>query len=335
MKTVELQRFGSDGLVLVERPAPRPGPGEVLVRVLAVSLNYRDIEILEGRYGMPVSLPLVPTSDAVGEVVELGDGVKQFALGEHVNTVFLPDWQEGEFRGEYFRHQLGSSVRGVLQEFIVAREAALVHAPRHLGPEAATLPIAALTAWNSLREAAVIPGQTVLVIGTGGVSLFALQLARAFGAKTIAVTGSSRKGERLKQCNADEVIYSASVPEWGECVRSLTGGRGRADVILEVGGGETLAQSTIALKVGGFIAVVGYLGSSQATLDVRALFIGKRARLHGQTVGSRAHLEELIRAIEAHEVRPVIDSSFPVTRAAEAYQRARSREAFGKVLITL
>lgn len=334
MRALELQKWGVEGLAPVDVPRPTPARGEVLVRVQAVSLNYRDVEILEGQYGMPVALPIVPASDAVAEVVETGEGVTRFKVGDRVNTVFMPDWQEGEFRADYFRNQLGSSVRGVLQEYLVLPETALVRAPMHLGAEAATLPIAAVTAWNALRDARAIPGQTVLILGTGGVALFSLQLAQLFGARTILVTTHPEKVARVQALGADEVIDTRSVPNWGERVLDLTGGRG-ADVIIEVGGGKTLAQSSAALKVGGYVAVVGYLGGPEVSFDLRTLFIGKRAQLHGHTVGSRASFEEMNRAIELHRLQPVIDSTYRLENAAAAYEKARSGDTFGKVLITL
>lgn len=333
MRVVELQSWGVEGLQLTERAPPNPARGEVLVRVIAASLNYRDIEILEGRYGMPVSLPVVPLSDAVGEVVELGEGTTRFAVGDRVNTVFMPDWQDGEFRGDCFRHQLGSSVRGVLQEILAVPETALVHAPSHLDAEAASLPIAAVTAWNALQDANVQAGQTVVAIGTGGVALFSLQLAQLFGARTIVVTSNPRKLAKVQALGVSAAIDASIEPNWGARVLELTQGQG-ADVIIEVGGGSTLAQSTAALKVGGYIALIGYLGGAEVKLDLRALFIGKRARVHGHTVGSRASFEQLNRALERHRIRPVIDSTFTLERAAAAYERARSKEAFGKVLIT-
>jgi NADPH:quinone reductase-like Zn-dependent oxidoreductase len=334
MKAIELQRFGRKGLSLVARPEAPLGPGEVRVRVLAASLNYRDIEILEGRYGMPVSLPIVPLSDSVGEVVEIGDGVTRFALGDRVNPIFFPDWVDGEFRADYFKHQPGSSADGVLQELVTVPESALVRAPANLGVEGATLPVAALTAWNVLRDADIIPGQTVLVLGSGGVSLFALQFARLFGARAIAVSSSRKKADRLSALGASEVIDSGADAAWGEQVLRLTDSRG-VDLVVEVGGAATLPQSSVALKMGGHIAIIGYLSGAQATVDLKSLFIGKRARVHGHTVGSRASFEEMNRAIELHRLQPVIDSTFPLERTGEAYDRAQSRDVFGKVLITM
>lgn len=334
MKAIELRRFGRDGLSLAVLAEPPLGPGMVRVRVLAASLNYRDIEILEGRYGMPVSLPIVPLSDAVGEVVEVGEGVTRFAVGDRVNPIFFPDWLDGDFRAEYFKRQLGSSAGGVLREQLTVQESALVRAPAHLTIESATLPIAALTAWNVLRDAAVTPGQSVLVIGSGGVSLFALQFARLFGANTLAVSSSRKKLDRLAALGVSDTIDASAEANWGEQVLRLTNNRG-VDLIVEVGGAATLAQSSIALKLGGHIAIVGYLSGAQATLDLKSLFIGKRARLHGHTVGSRASFKEMNRAIEIHRLQPVIDSTFAIERAGDAYERAQSSDVFGKVLITI
>jgi 2-desacetyl-2-hydroxyethyl bacteriochlorophyllide A dehydrogenase len=334
MRVVELREWGLTGLVLSDRELPRPAPGTVLIRMQAASLNYRDIEILEGRYGMPVSLPIVPLSDAVGEIVEAGEGVSLFARGDRVNAVFMPDWKGGEFCPQYFQRQLGSSVPGVLQEYLALPESAIVRAPAHLTVEAAALPIAALTAWNAFRDAAIRPDQTVLIVGSGGVALFAIQLARLFGANAIVVTNTPQKIARLQQLGASWVIDGRAHPDWGSEVLKLTNGRG-ADVVVELGGGATIGQSTVALRVGGYVAIVGYLGGPQITIDLRSLFIGKRARLHGHTVGSRASFEEMNRAIEAHRLQPVIDSTFPIDQISQAYERARSRDTFGKVLITL
>jgi NADPH:quinone reductase-like Zn-dependent oxidoreductase len=222
----------------------------------------------------------------------------------------------------------------MLQEFITVRETSVVRAPRHLGIEAACLPIAALTAWNVLRDAAVSRGQTVIIIGTGGVSLFALQFTQLLGAEPIVVSRGGTKLRRISALGARAVIDSTVVPNWGERVLTLTDGRG-ADVIVEVGGARTFPQSSIALRVGGHIAIVGYLSGPEVTLDLRSLFIGKRAHLQGHTVGSRASFGEMNRALEAQQVIPVIDRTFTLEQTRAAYERAQSGEALGKVLITL
>jgi NADPH:quinone reductase-like Zn-dependent oxidoreductase len=334
MKAIELRDFGEGGLRLVECPTPAVGPGEVLIRIRAAALNYRDLEIAAGRYAMPVPLPRIPLSDAVGEVVELGSGVTSFVKGDKVNLTFFPDWIDGEFRGEYFARQRGSSLHGVLAEYVVARESELVRAPAHLEDEAAGLPIAGLTAWAALTEAAVRPGQTVLVIGTGGVSLFALQLAKLFGSRAIVVSSSDEKLQRAIQLGSLGSVNYKRTPEWGREVLELTAGSG-VDVVIETGGGATLPQSTAALRVGGHIAIVGYVSGADLRLDLRELFIGKRARVHGHTVGSRRQLEALNRAIELHRLVPVVDSRYSAEAVDAGYARLRSGEAFGKVLFTL
>jgi NADPH:quinone reductase-like Zn-dependent oxidoreductase len=334
MRAVELQAFGSGGLRILERPVPTVRAGEALIRVRAAALNYRDLEIAAGRYGMPVSLPRTPLSDAVGEIVDLGADTSRFAKGDFVNLTFFPDWIDGEFRAEYFARQRGSSTDGVLSEYVLAHETELVRAPANLKDESAGLPVAGLTAWVALSEAALQPGQTVLVIGTGGVSLFALQLATLFGAQPIVVSSSDHRLERALRLGALAAINYRRTPEWGREVRELTSGRG-VDVVIETGGAATLPQSTAALRPGGHIAMVGYLGGAELRLDLRELFIGKRARVHGHTVGSRRQLEALNRAVELNRLVPVVDSRYPIDDVEGAYERLRSTEAFGKVLITL
>lgn len=333
MRTIELQEFGNRGLRLVERPVPTVRPGEALIRVRAAALNYRDLEIAAGRYGMPVSLPRIPLSDAVGEVVDIRPETSTFAPGDSVNLTFFPDWIDGHFRSEYFARQRGSSVDGVLSEYVVVHENELVRAPANLNDESAGLPIAGLTAWAALTEATLQPGQTVLVIGTGGVSLFALQLTKLFGGQAIVVSSSDQRLERAIGFGASAGVNYRRTPDWGREVRELTGGRG-VDVVIETGGAATLAQSTVALRTGGHIAVVGYLSGAHLQLDLRELFIGKRARVHGHTVGSRTQLETLTRALELNQLVPIVDSRFPLEDVESAYDRLRSGEAFGKVLIT-
>jgi NADPH:quinone reductase-like Zn-dependent oxidoreductase len=334
LKVIELTSFHRDALCPAQRPTPAPSAGEVLIRVRATALNYRDIEIAEGRYGMPVHLPLVPLSDAVGEIVELGAGVTDLMPGDRVNPLFFPHWIDGDFRGEYFAHQLGGSMDGVLRQFMTVPATSLVRAPAHLGDEAATLPVAALTAWSALSEAALKPGQTLLVIGTGGVSLFALQFARLFGVRAIIVSSDDDKLARASALGAAHGVNYRRVPQWGERVRELTGGQG-VDLVIEVGGAATLPHSTNALRIGGGIAIIGYLSGPQLQLDLRELFIGKRAHLQGHTVGSRRQFDAMNRALEQHRIVPVIDSRFALQDTRAAYERVASGQTVGKVLITL
>jgi NADPH:quinone reductase-like Zn-dependent oxidoreductase len=223
---------------------------------------------------------------------------------------------------------------GVLAEYVVAPESELVRAPAHLQDEGGALPIAGLTAWAALTDAAVQPGQTVLVIGTGGVSLFGLQLAQLFGARAMVVSSSEEKLERAIRLGAVAGVNYRRTPNWGREVVELTGGRG-VDVVIETGGGATMPQSITALRTGGHIAAVGYVAGADLKLDLRELFIGKRARVHGHTVGSRWQLESLNRAVELHRLVPVVDGRYSMEDAESAYERLRSGMAFGKVLITL
>lgn len=335
MKAIELVSFSRDGLHHVDRNMPpAPGEGELLVQIEAAALNYRDIEIAQGRYGMPVSLPLVPMSDAVGIVRETGKGVNGFRAGDRVNPQFFPDWRSGPFEAGYFSRQLGGTIDGVLQEFMIIPALSAVHAPRHLAAEAAALPVAALTAWSALTEARVLPGQTVLLIGTGGVSLAALQTARMFGAETIVVSSSDSRLEQARLHGAAHGINYREHPCWSEQVMEITRGRG-ADVVVETGGEKTLPQSVRSLRTGGRIAVVGYVTGARFDIDLREVFIGKRAQLLGHTVGSGSQFEAMNRAFEASGAVPVIDSRFALHDARAAYERMASGTAFGKVLVML
>lgn len=334
MRAIQLQAFGQNGLAFADLPVPTPGPGEVLVRVDAAALNHRDLEIVEGRYAMPVTLPLVPVSDAVGEVVECGPGVTQWHAGDRVNPVFFPDWQDGPFHADHFLRQRGAGIDGMLREYTVHAEDELVRAPHHLGLEAATLPIAALTAWRALRDAGLRPGQRVLVIGLGGVSLFALQLAKVFGAAAWVVTRGEDKVQRARSLGADLVIDRGEHPQWGQRVHEQSGGLG-ADLVIEVGGAATMAQSTLALAVGGTMAIVGYLGGADVSVNLKQLFIAKRARLQGHTVGSRRDFTEMNEALTLHGIRPVIDSCHDLDHVSAAFSRLASGRAVGKVLIRL
>jgi len=334
MKSVELQSFGLDGLRTVERPEPVPAAGEVLLRVEAVSLNYRDLEIIEGRYAMPVTLPRVPLSDAVGRIEALGPGVEGWAVGERACPNFLLDWTDGPFQQRFFQQQLGGNIDGVLREYMVLPATALVRAPAHLGLEAASLPIAALTAWSAWQDAQLRPGQTALVIGTGGVSLFGVQLARLCGAEVIVVGGEAAGLECAARLGARSVLNRRLTPAWGEAVRQLTGGEG-VHAVLDVAGSATFAQLPQALAMGGTVAMVGYASGARLDFDLRSLFIARRARLHGHTVGSRRDFEAMCRALEAHRSRPVIDAVYPWNEAPAALARLRSGRAVGKILIEL
>lgn len=332
MRAMEARAFSVEGLQLVERPVPKPRRGELLIRIRAASLNYRDIAILLEAYLPTLPLPYVPVSDACGEVVEVGEGVTRFKVGDRVNPIYTQGWHDGyptlELRT---KRTLGAPLTGVLQDYITVPAEDAVHTPAHLTDgEAATLPIAALTAWSTLQEGGIRPGSTVLVQGTGGVALFALQFAKLAGARVIATSSSDEKLARAKQLGADTCINYRTTPAWEVPVKEATGGRG-VDIVVETAGG-TLQQSLAALTFGGFIGVVGFVGGYKAEIPLRAV-IGPMVRIQGIAVGSRARFEAMNRAIEQHGLRPVIDSTYPLERTADAFRHMRAGKHFGKVVI--
>jgi NADPH:quinone reductase-like Zn-dependent oxidoreductase len=329
MHVYRLETIGSlDGLVAREEATPVPSAGEVLVRVRASALNFRDLAILLGKSPFPVQPGVVPISDAAGEVEVVGDDVTTLKVGDRVVSTFLPTWYGGPRTPN--PETYGSDRDGWLAEYKVVRAEALSLAPPSLTlEEAASLPCAGVTAWSAL--AGVRAGDTVLTQGSGGVSLFALQLAKLLGARVIATTSSGRNGQRLKQIGADAVVDYLKDPKWGEAVRALTAGRG-VDRVVEVGGPGTLAQSLKAVAYGGEIALVGALAEGHAGLDFMSLFMGQ-ATLRCISAGSRTDVEAMHRAVDAHAMRPVIDSVFPFMEARSAWAHYAGRNVFGKVVI--
>jgi NADPH:quinone reductase-like Zn-dependent oxidoreductase len=329
MRAYQLQQFGGpDGLALVARDIPSPGLGEVLVRVRASSLNYRDLIILGGGYPVHVPLGRVPVSDGAGEVVAVGPGVTRFDVGDRVVNSFFPNWFGGSFNA--MPEQYVADRDGWLAEYKAVSAEALVAIPKHLTfEEAATLPCAAVTAWSAL--AGVKAGDTVLTQGMGGVSLFAVQLAKALGARVIATTSSPNKAQRLGELGADEVIDYRASPDWGDQARALTGGRG-VDRVVEVGGPDTLAQSVKAIALGGQVSLVGVLAGAQGAIDFMSMFFSL-ATFKPIVVGSRRDLEDLCRTIEQHEIRPVIDSMYAFDDAKAGWSHYGDRKVTGKVVI--
>jgi NADPH:quinone reductase-like Zn-dependent oxidoreductase len=324
---------GIDGLSLREAERPTPGPHEVLVRVRAASLNFRDIMIIQrGRYPLPIKRDVVPLSDGAGEVVAVGEGVTRVKIGDRIAGSIFPRWIDGPFGWEYSA-QLGGSLDGMLTEFALLPEDAAVIIPDHLSfEEAATLPCAAVTAWNALCGGAPLrPGQTVLILGSGGVSLFALQFAKLFGARVIATTSSDDKAQRLEALGADAVVNHRCTPDWHVPVRELTGGRG-VDVVVEVGGAGTLEKSLKSVAAEGLVSMVGGLASEVSTIDIGALsaMVGTIRRI---AVGSRAQFIAMNRAIVAHQLKPVVDRVFPFPAAVEALRYYDAGKYFGKVII--
>jgi NADPH:quinone reductase-like Zn-dependent oxidoreductase len=328
------KELGIDALQLKEKPVSRPGPGQVLVRIRAASLNYRDLLVVEGSYTRNLPLPLIPLSDGAGEVVEVGAGVSRWKPGDRVAGTFFQDWEGGEITEDATKSALGGAINGVLAEHALLSERGLVRIPAHLSfEEGATLPCAALTAWHALRSGNLTCGQSVLTLGTGGVSLFAQAFARASGARIIATTGSDAKAERLRGMGISEVINYKKEPDWEKGVWELTGKHG-VDLVVEVGGAGTLGKSLKAVRLGGHISLIGVL--SGTTGEVNPLpAVMKKVRVQGIYVGSREMFEAMNQAIELHGIHPIIDRVFPFEETKEAYHYLKSGVHFGKVVIAV
>ncbi|MET0678892.1 MAG: NAD(P)-dependent alcohol dehydrogenase [Bradyrhizobium sp.] len=336
MKCYELQGPGGiDGLALVDRPVPEPAAGQVLVRLTAATLNYRDLITVKGGYGSRQKFPLVPLSDGAGVVERVGADVREFAAGDRVIGSFFENWTSGEPSEAKMRGALGGSVDGVLTQYRVFPKHALIKTPGHLSDvEAAALPCAGVTAWSAVvKLGAIRPGQIVLTQGTGGVSLFALQFAKLCGARVIATSSSEAKIERLKQLGADFTLNYKAVPDWGKKAREWNG-RG-VDLVVEVGGVGTLNESIRATRIGGSIAFIGVLAGPPPA-DLRLpLMVMQQQRLQGVTVGSVEDLQAMADAIAVHRMKPVIDRTFPFDQAREAFFHMESGAHFGKVAIAI
>ena len=332
MKVFELgQSGGIDALTMIERPTPEPGHGQVLVRMRAMSLNYRDLIIAKGALGKHEG-SLIPVSDGAGEVAEIGPGVTRVRTGDRVAPIFTQSWLGGEV-GKDQPSALGGDIDGVLAEYVVLDQHGLVHFPDHLSfEEAATLPCAAVTSWNALITAGQLKaGDTVLVMGTGGVSIFALQFARMTGARVIATSSSDAKLARLRELGASQVINYRTTPDWGKRVLELTAHRG-VDHIVEVGGAGTLVNSFKAIRLGGRISLIGLLTGFGGEFNP-LLVLTKGVCFQGIRVGSRDMFEAMNRAIATAQLHPVIDRTFPFGEAPDAYRYLESGAHFGKVCI--
>ena len=322
---------GSDGLVLVELPDPEPGPGAVLVRVRATSLNYRDLLIARR-----TQQAIIPLSDGAGEVVAVGPGVTQVAPGDRVAGCFFPSWPDGAVKPEYIREALGGgAVDGMLAELVVLPAAGVVRLPAYLTyDEAATLPCAALTAWNAMFvQAHLYPGQSVLLLGTGGVSIAGLQLGQLAGVRTIITSSSDAKLERARALGADATINYRTRPDWEQAVLELTDGRG-VDLVLEVGGAATFPKSMAATRVGGDIVLIGALAHEGRDPGTAPL-VARNIRATRIYVGSRTMFEAMLRALALREVHPVIDRAVAFAEAVAAYRYLEAQAHVGKVVIRL
>ncbi|MEY9910590.1 NADPH:quinone reductase-like Zn-dependent oxidoreductase [Catenulispora sp. MAP12-49] len=335
MRTYRLSGPGSpDDITLGTEDVPTPGPTQLLVKTRAASINRRDLLITAGRYPLPARTGVVPLSDGAGEVVAVGGAVSRFAAGDRITASYWPRWISGPLRPEVI-DQLGCTVDGWLSEYALIDENAAVLVPDHLSwAEAAALPCAGVTAWNALtRPGTLVAGQTVLLLGTGDVSLFAAQLAKAMGCRVIATTSSAAKAERLRELGVDEVVDYAASPEWSKEVRALTGGTG-ADLVVETQGPATFGQSLRAAATYAQICLLWVVSPRPEVLTITEDDLsGSLATIRREFVGNRSELEALCRAVAAHRIRPVVDRVFGFGDAVEAYRSYRDEESFGKVVI--
>lgn len=334
MKAYEIQEFGIENLTLVERETPEPKATEVLVKIHAASLNYRDLMMVKGWYNPKLKMPLVPFSDGAGEVVAIGESVTKWKIGDRVTPIFMQGWFDGEIDFQKARTALGGDVDGVLREFAAFDENSLVCIPEHLSyEEAATLPCAGVTAYNALFcSGSLKPDDTVLLQGTGGVSIFALQFASHFGAKTIITSSSDEKLKRAGEIGADEFINYKTTEDWDRAVLDLTKKRG-VDHVVEVGGAGTMKKSVASVKMGGHIAVIGVLSQGEGINPVSVL--QKSIKMNGIYVGSRQMFEDMNRLISQNHIAPVIDKTFAFEETKDALKYMESGVHFGKIVVTI
>jgi NADPH:quinone reductase-like Zn-dependent oxidoreductase len=339
MDAYRIAKFGLDALERISSPIPETPPGAVLLRIHAVSLNYRDLMVVEGAYNPRMALPRIPCSDAAGEIVAIGEGVTRVTTGDRVCTLFMQRWFEGPISAANSTNALGGDIDGVLAEYLVLPEDGVIPFPPHLTcEEAATLPCAALTAWNALHHAGdpISParqGDTILLQGTGGVSLFALQFARLLGAKPFLISSSDEKLARATALGLEASCNYRQTPDWSKWIAELTSKRG-VDRIIEVGGAGTLPHSLKAIRPGGLIAQIGVLSGGAAATEIPlGPILHKQIRLQGIYVGSRAMFAEMNAAIAAAQLHPIIDRIFPFEEAPEAIAAIKTAGHFGKIVI--
>lgn len=335
MKAFEIQEFGIHNLALAERETPQPGPYEALVRLKAASLNYRDLMVAEGHYNPKLKRPIVPLSDGTGVVETVGERVTRVRVGDRVAGIFMQTWLDGACDRDKANSALGGAIDGVLSEFRIFHEDGLVHVPDRLSfVEAAALPCAGVTAWHALfEEAPAKPGDTVVIQGTGGVAIFALQFATIAGMRPIVLSSSDEKLHRARELGAAHTInYKKETDwEWEKAVLSLF--PGGVDYVIELGGADTIARSLKAVRMGGQVAVIGILGGVGPSVNPRPILMNS-IRMQGIYVGSRSMFERMNHAIDLHAIHPVVDRVFPWLDAKEAMKYMQSQTHFGKVALT-
>ncbi|KAE8368664.1 hypothetical protein BDV27DRAFT_167645 [Aspergillus caelatus] len=318
-----------------DEPLPSPSRHEVLIRVHAASLNYRDTALLRGEYPAETKKDVVPVSDGAGEVVAVGKDVTRVKTGDRVSVSCAANWIGGPYNPDYRSSSVGFSIDGMLAEYVLFYEDALVPIPDYMSyAEAASLPCAAVTAWTALNKIEPLqPGQTVLIQGTGGVSLFALQFAKIFGARVLAITSSDEKAAKLKELGAESVVNYNTCPDWDREILALTDGKG-VDKVLDIAGEKTIVKSAASTKITGTVVLIGFasgFGGGLPPIDILA----RSLTVTGSTVGSRMDFEAMLQAMERHRTRPIIDRVYPFAEYREAYQRLESGQQVGKVVIQL
>lgn len=333
MKAWRISSFGIENLELADAPRPEPGTGEVLVKVRAVSLNFRDLMTVVGKYNPKLQLPRIPCSDGAGEVVAVGKGVTLVEKGQRVAGIFMQNWLDGPPNAAKQRGALGGDIDGMLAEYIVLPQTGVVPVPEHLSwEEAAALPCAGVTAWNAVvRAGRIKAGDTVVVQGTGGVSIFALQFAKALGARVLGTSSSDEKLDRARKLSLDAGVNYRKTPDWAKWVLDETNGEG-ADLVVEVGGAGTFAQSLKAVRIGGTVAQIGVLSQASEPLQI-APILHKQVHIQGIYVGSRADFTTMNRAISQNRLQPIVDEVFTFEKAREALRRLESGAHFGKLAI--
>ncbi len=333
MRVAQISSFGIDSLELVDRPTPQPGPGEVLIKIRAVSLNYRDLMMVKGSYNPKLRLPRIPCSDGAGEIAAIGEGVKAWKPGDRVCGCFFQNWFDEPPTPIKVKGALGGDIDGMLAEYVLLKESGVVRIPDHLTfEEAATLPCAALTAWRAIAAANIQANSTVLIQGTGGVSIFALQFAKLKGARVLGISSSDAKLQRACSLGLDKGLDYGETSEWDRWVMEQTNGEG-VDLVVEVGGVGTLPRSLRAVKMGGVIAQIGVLSGPAETIPI-PMILHKQVHIQGIYVGSRHHFEEMNNDIASAGLRPVFETR-DWTKAREAFHEMESATHFGKLVLTV